>query len=204
MQEVVKSVYFDQDTILDAIQTLYCPDGFECDITYGKGGFYKNRPRPSKCFDIQPMDVCVTKADSACLPLSKHGVSNLIFDPPFLTYIRDARKGNGSMVMSNQFGGYWKYEELETHYKDTLKESARVLCYRGIMVFKCQDIIHNHKMHCTHANVIQWASEVALRLVDLFVLVAKHRMPSPNRKGRQKHARIFHSYFLVLENTNKQ
>jgi hypothetical protein len=30
-------------------------------------------------------------------------------------------------------------------------------------------------------------------------LTAKHRMPSP-QKGKQRHARIFHSYFLVLEN----
>ena len=36
-------------------------------------------------------------------------------------------------------------------------------------------------------------------LADLFVLPAKHRLPSPNRAGTQKHARIFHSYFLVLE-----
>jgi len=74
----------------------------------------------------------------------------------------------------------------------------RVLKKKGIMVIKCQDIIHNHKMHCTHVNVINWAAGM-FRLKDLFVLPAKHRMPSPNRKGVQKHARIFHSYFLVLE-----
>lgn len=27
----------------------------------------------------------------------------------------------------------------------------------------------------------------------------KHRLPSPNRLGVQRHARIFHSYFLVLQ-----
>jgi hypothetical protein len=54
-------------------------------------------------------------------------------------------------------------------------------------------------MHATHANVIEWAKDAGFRLKDLFILAAKHRMPSPNRKGKQKHARIFHSYFLVFE-----
>ena len=74
----------------------------------------------------------------------------------------------------------------------------------AILVFKCQDIIHNHKMHCTHANVIFWAEIEGFRLADLFVLPAKHRLPSPNRAGTQKHARIFHSYFLVLERGGKK
>jgi len=46
--------------------------------------------------------------------------------------------------------------------------------------------------------MIEWCSEW-FRLKDLFVLPAKHRLPSPNRVGKQKHARIFHSYFLVFE-----
>jgi hypothetical protein len=33
----------------------------------------------------------------------------------------------------------------------------------------------------------------------MFILAANHRMPSPNRAGAQKHARIFHSYFLVFK-----
>jgi len=102
------------------------------------------------------------------------------------------------MVMAKRFAGYWRYDELETHYRTTLQETARILKRGGILVFKCQDIIHNHKIHCTHANVLQWGA-TWFRLKDLFVLAAKHRMPSPNRAGTQKHARIFHSYFLVLE-----
>ena len=102
------------------------------------------------------------------------------------------------MVMAKRFAGYWKYAELEQHYRHTLREAQRVLKPGGVMVFKCQDIIHNHKMHCTHANVLLWAAAEGFRLVDLFVLPAKHRLPSPNRAGTQRHARIFHSYFIVL------
>jgi hypothetical protein len=102
------------------------------------------------------------------------------------------------MAMAKRFSGYWRYDELADHYQQTAKEAGRIIKKKGIFVVKCQDIIHNHKMHCTHANMIQWCAEW-FRLKDLFVLPAKHRMPSPNRKGSQKHARIFHSYFLVFE-----
>jgi DNA modification methylase len=78
-----------------------------------------------------------------------------------------------------------------------LIECFRVLKNKGIMVFKCQDIIHNHRLHSTHVNVINWANGF-FRLKDMFILNAKHRMPMPNQKT-QKHARIYHSYFLILE-----
>lgn len=70
------------------------------------------------------------------------------------------------------------------------------------MVFKCQDIIHNHRMHCTHYNVIKWAECEGFRLVDLFILTAKSRMPGP-QKGKQRHARVWHSYFLVFEKCSR-
>lgn len=93
-EEVVRSVYFEQDEILRGIIKLHCPNGFDCDMTYGNGRFWQNLPQP-------------------------------------------------------------KHKE-------------------------------------------------GFRLLDLFVLSAKHRLPSPNRVGIQKHARIFHSYFLVLERIGKK
>lgn len=199
MNEVVKSVSFDQVEILKGIQTLYCPQGFDCDVTYGNGKFYGDIPPPILKFDIDPQADNVTKACSTALPLIDGCLNSVVFDPPFLTYVRAGREGNGKMIMATRFAGYWRYDELETHYKGTLAESRRVLRKGGILIFKCQDIIHNHRMHCTHGNVIKWAEDVGMRLVDLFILPAKHRLPSPNRGGKQKHARIFHSYFLVFE-----
>jgi hypothetical protein len=197
--EVVRSVYFDQDEILRGIMKLHSPEGFDCDMTYGNGQFWKNLPQPRLRFDIDPQVVGVQQACSRMLPVEAQSLRSVVFDPPFLTYVRAGREGNGSMVMAKRFAGYWRYDELEGHYRETISEAYRVLKPGGVLVFKCQDIIHNHKMHCTHANVIFWAETEGFRLVDLFVLPAKHRLPSPNRAGTQKHARIFHSYFLVLE-----
>lgn len=126
-------------------------------------------------------------------------LGNAVFDPPFLTYVKAGRAHkSGNVALTSRFGGYYTYGELEAHYRGTLKECRRVLKPLGRLVFKCQDVIHNHRMHCTHVNVINWASQEGFRLLDLFVLPAKFRMPGP-QKGQQRHARVFHSYFLVLE-----
>jgi hypothetical protein len=196
---VVKSIYSNQSDILRAIQHLHCPDGFDCDLTYGNGAFWRDLPSPKYKFDIDPQKPEVEQASSDNVPLPEGSLGSIVFDPPFLTYVRAGREGNGTMIMAKRFAGYWRYDELEAHYRSTLVESARLLRKNGVLVFKCQDVIHNHRMHCTHANVIQWAVEAGFRLLDLFILAANHRMPSPNRKGTQKHARVFHSYFLVFK-----
>jgi hypothetical protein len=202
---VLRSVYENQHDILDAIKSLHCPEGFECDMTYGNGQFWKRQPRPKYCFDIDPQQPEATQADSRALPLPPSSLSNCVFDPPFLTYVKKAREHKGGKVaMTARFGGYWRYDELEDHYRDTISEAYRVLRPKGKMIFKCQDIIHNHKMHCTHYRTIMMAEIEGFRLADLFILPAKHRMPSP-QKGTQRHARVFHSYFLVFEkDANRQ
>ncbi len=199
---MIRSVYYDQIDILKSIMTLCNIDRFCADITYGNGKFYGEIQEPLFKSDICPQVEGVVECSSSSLPMDPGHINSLVFDPPFLTYVRAAREGNGNMVMAKRFGGYWRYDELETHYKETLIEAHRVLSKKGVMVFKCQDIIHNHKMHCTHINVMKW-SEGLFRLKDLFILPAKSRMPIPQQKGTktktQKHARIFHSYFMVLE-----
>jgi tRNA G10 N-methylase Trm11 len=197
---MIKSVYDKQDDILRAILSLHCPEGFECDLTYGNGSFWKTIPAPHFKFDITPLHEGVQASLSSETPLPSGSLNNAVFDPPFITYVKGGRAHGGEkkMVMSARFGGYWAYSELEQHYKDTLMECGRILKRGGVLVFKCQDIIHNHRMHCTHASVIEWARHEGFRLLDLFVLAANSRIP---RQGQhtQKHARIFHSYFLVFK-----
>jgi hypothetical protein len=198
---LVKSISHSQREILDSIQRLHVPDGFECDATYGNGSFWNGVDRPRLCYDINPLFPFVAQADSQCLPVEAGSLGSLVFDPPFLTYIREQRDGNGKMALARRFSGYWRYDELQEHYLHSISEAYRVLRKSGVMVFKCQDIVHNHKFHCTHAMVITMAEAEGFRLADLYILLATHRMPSPNRLGTQKHGRIFHSYFLVLKKT---
>ena len=196
----IQSVSYDQNYIIESILKLCDLERFDVDMTYGNGGFWKTQPNPVFQFDIDPQTADTKKASSDDLPLLNESVKSVIFDPPFLTYIKSGRDHNS--VMGKRFSGYWRYEELEEHYKKTIQEAHRILAKKGIFVVKCQDIIHNHKMHCTHINVVNWALGM-FRLKDLFVLAAKHRMAVPQTEGTkkkvQKHARVHHSYFLVLE-----
>jgi len=197
---MIRSVYYDQIDILKSIMELCGINRFCADVTYGNGKFYGDIEKPIFKGDISPQVEGVTECSSSSLPVEDCQFKSLVFDPPFLTYVKQAREHNS--IMAKRFGGYWRYDELEKHYRETLIEANRVLDKKGIMVFKCQDIIHNHKMHCTHMNVIEW-SKGMFRLKDLFILPAKRRMPMPQQEGAkkrvQKHARIFHSYFMVLE-----
>jgi hypothetical protein len=196
----IPSVSFSQNEILHSILHLNNLVTFDADLTYGNGGFYKSIPMPKHRFDIdESLENCIN-ASSTNTPLADKSIMSCIFDPPFLTYVKAARQHNS--IMSKRFGGYWRYDELQEHYTQTIKEAHRILAHKGVFVIKCQDIIHNHKMHPTHINVVNWADPM-FRLKDLFVLSAKSRMPMPVKVGeakrRQKHARIFHSYFLVFE-----
>lgn len=199
---MIPSVSYDQKEIISWIMELCGIDRFCADVTYGNGQFYKSIPEPVRKFDISPQVDGVEQSCSTKLPVDDCAFKSLMFDPPFLTYIKAAREGNGDMVMAKRFGGYWRYDELEAHYRGTIDEAHRVLSKKGVLVVKCQDIIHNHKMHCTHVNVVNWANG-KFRIKDLFVLPAKHRMPMPEKDGekkrKQKHARVHHSYFLVFE-----
>jgi hypothetical protein len=195
-----KSYSDDQNDIIEAIMDINGIDRFDIDLTYGNGNFYKNFPEPLIKIDIDPQQPDVIEASSVEVPLPNGCVSSVMFDPPFLTYIKSGRDHNS--IMGKRFAGYWRYDELEDHYRGTLKEAARLLCREGVMVIKCQDIIHNHTMHPTHINITQWMLPW-FRLKDLFILTAKHRMPMPEKEGdakrKQKHARVHHSYFMVLE-----
>jgi hypothetical protein len=195
----IPSVFYNQHEILDAIVKIHCPSGFDADVTYGNGCFYKHMTPPALKFDIDPQVDGVVSASSCHLPVADSSIGSLVFDPPFLTYVKDGRNHkDGATVITKRFGGYWSYDDLVTHYTESIAESYRVLRKKGKMVIKCQDIVHNHRLHCTHSKVIEWGEHFGFRLLDIFVLCAKHRMPSP-QKGTQRHARIHHSFFIVLE-----
>tara|TARA_R100000541_G_C1865398_1_gene79934 strand:+ start:83 stop:715 length:633 start_codon:yes stop_codon:yes gene_type:complete len=203
--KLIKSCSYNQHEILKNILSLCNLDKFDADLTFGNGSFYKDIPEPDYKFDIDPnakQHNNVILADSANIPLETKSLKSLVFDPPFMTYVKSGRTGNGNMIMAKRFGGYWRYDELEEHYKNTIIEAHRLLIEKGVMVFKCQDIVHNHKLHPTHIFIHEWIENL-FRLKDLFVLTAKNRMAIPQTKGTatkvQKHARVHHSYFLVLE-----
>jgi len=207
---MIKTTSYDQTEILTAIMELHNNgEMFDCDVTFGNGGFYKRMAsRPGLRFDIHEGLADTITASSTNIPVINDALKSVVFDPPFLCYVKASKPGarneNGGMVMADKFSGYWRYNELEEHYRQTFADVARVLRDKGIMILKCQDIIHNHALKPTHILATVWAAEVGFRLLDMFILNAKHRMPQPKVNGqrpKQKHARVYHSYFMVFKVT---
>jgi hypothetical protein len=189
--EHIKSIGYNQSNILQDIMTLYCHDGFECDLTYSTGCFYKSLPKPSFKFDINPQALDVVKATSCNIPVVNEAFKSVVFDPPF----EICTTGNG--VQQRRFGYYKSLDALLNFYDESIKEIYRVLRKKGILVFKCQDLTKSSKNDFVHIAVHQKAAKHGFFALDLFILLAKQRIISPKHKN-QKHARKYHSYLWVF------
>lgn len=205
MGKIIKSVNVCQSDIIKDIISLYVKCGkIDCDSTYSIGKFYDNTgvEQPMFKFDINPQKEFVEKADATQLPLENESISCLMFDPPFLATtgksLKDETENN---VINKRFGVYPNEKLLHKFYYDALKEGYRVLKYNGIMIFKCQDKVSSGKQYMSHVYIINKAIDVGFYPIDLFVLIAKNRLIA-NWQRNQKHARKFHSYFLVLKKCN--
>jgi hypothetical protein len=192
---LVKSISNSQEEILQWIIDLYCPNGWECDPTYSTGAFYKNFPAPRIKLDISPQAPGTIAGDVQALPLRNNSLSSIMFDPPFLGGWKSEGK---SGIMKERFSTYKTIPDLWVMYKNALAELYRVLREDGILIFKCQDTVENHRNYFSHCQVMNDAVALGFCPVDLFILLAMNRPIQANLKA-QKHARKFHSYFWVFK-----
>lgn len=194
--ELIKTVESDQIVILQNIMKLFCPEGFECDPTYSKGNFYKGGliPQPKYKFDLAPQVDGVIQADCRNIPLPIDSINSLIFDPPFVgASIKDGKTG----IIKDRFGFMRKVTDLWGMYKEALLEFHRVLKPNGVLVFKCQDVVEDHKNFFSHCQIMKDAIQAGFYPKDLFILTAENRIIQHNLK-KQEHARKYHSYFWVF------
>lgn len=193
---IIKSFSFSQDRILQDIMTLYTGD-IQVDATFGSGCFYKRFKRPEFCFDLSPKKDGVIQADCCNLPLDNNSVRTLMFDPPFL-----ARTGPGA-IMKSRFGELvGTIEDLHNFYFLSLREFHRVLATGGWLVFKCQDGVLSGVNNNTYVKICNMAESLGLSWIDMFIILAKRRMTHPKQKV-QRHARKFHSYFVIFKKKGK-
>ncbi len=193
---IIKSISYSQEEILNWILQLYCPNGFDLDPTYSKGVFYKNIQEPRLKFDLKPQIEGVQQANCTNLPIETRSLKSIVFDPPFVAAIP---KKEATGIIIKRFGYYRNIQtELWNMYYKALEEFYRILKFDGILVFKCQDTIDNGKQYFSHVEIINVAIKLGFYPKDLFVLLAKSRLMSPNMR-MQQHARKFHSYFLIFK-----
>lgn len=194
---LIETVSESQTEILNNIIKLYCPEGFDLDPTYSTGVFYKSVPEPRLKYDIAPQKAGVVQADCRDLPLDDHSLGSIVFDPPFIAAIPTGKGKRG--IIRERFGYFRNIDkELWAFYRQSLDEFYRILKPQGILVFKCQDTIDSGKQCLSHAEIIYHACKIGFYPIDLFVLLARSVLISPNMLNQQ-HARKSHCYFLVFK-----
>lgn len=192
---MIKTVYSNDQDIIKAILELHVKsDTFDIDPTYSKGKFYKGLNQPLLKFDLYPQTEDTVQSSSDNLPLADNSVTSICFDPPFLAgYTKQVPTG----VIGKRFHGFRYMSDVWEYYAKSLTEFHRILKPKGIIAFKCQDTISSGKQFWSHLYVMQTAKEKGFYVKDLFIQVASNRMIGHNHHT-QKHARKFHSYWLVL------
>lgn len=204
--EMITSINYSQIDIIQNIIQLYIPQGkIDADVTYSKGVFYKNGniQEPQYKFDINPQTVDTVQADCRNLPLPDNSINSLMFDPPFLaTSGKSLSTQENNNLILRRFGYYRNEKELHKFYQDALNEFNRVLINNGILIVKCQDKISSGKQYLSHVFIINQAIEQGFYPEDIFILLAKSRIVADWQIKNQKHARKFHSYFIVFRKSN--
>lgn len=196
--KIIKTISYDQEEIIKWIINLYCPNGIELDPTYSKGIFYKNIPGPSLQYDLIPQTKETIKADCKNLPLADNSINSIMFDPPFTAgYGKNAPGG----IIRKRFDMFRYMNDCWKMYHKSLTEFYRILKNKGVLIFKCQDTISSGKQYLSHIEIINYAIRLGFYPKDIFILLAKNRIIGHNH-NIQKHARKFHSYFLVLIKQN--
>lgn len=210
--ETIKSVNTSQEQIISDILKLHSKDGWvDLDPTYSKGQFYKSGlvPQPLIKSDLEPQTEDTIQSNSDNLSfLENESINTIMFDPPFVIVGRGlTHKTNkeGSSKIAKRFGGYGNFEDLKKHYYNSLKEFYRVLKPNGIVVFKFQNTVSGGKQHFTHYFVLKSALELGFYPKDEFVLHNKSKLTSfGGRWKTQRHTMKHHSFFVVLEKSNKK
>lgn len=194
--EMITTVNHDQQAILKNIIALYLGGKtFDCDPTFSKGVIWDGLSHPPRKYDIKPQAPGVVEASATSLPLADASLNSIFYDPPFLI-----RTGKGS-VIKDRFSDFPSIAELWQFYRDSLVEFHRVLKHKGIVAFKCQDLISSGEQVASQYEIMRMAFDIGYRWMDTFILVSDHPIVSPQR---QKHARKIHSYFIVFQKFNKR
>lgn len=195
---MIKTTNYSQLEIISNIIDLHIPGrSIELDPTYSKGNFYNKGivSEPIEKFDLFPQTEDTKQASAESLPHRDNQIKSIMFDPPFIVGFT---KNKPTGIIGKRFHGFRYISDLWEWYEKCLEEFYRILEPNGILIFKCQDTVSSGKNWFSHVHIMNHAEKIGFYNKDLFVLLAKNRIIGHNHKN-QKHARKFHSYFLVLQ-----
>lgn len=133
-----------QTQALYAIQELHNEGtGLELDPMFNVGSMYGDgqlTPFPALKFDVKPLHDCVQFASADALPIESNTIRSMVLDPPWLIHSPGTKN-----KLATRYGHFKNKKELIDFMKGIINEAYRVLKQDGLLVFKCQDFIHNPK-----------------------------------------------------------
>jgi len=194
---VIRSVFDNQVSLVCAIAELHLQSArFDLDPVFGNGLIHNGLGRPDLTFDIEPKDPLTKEADCRWLPIESESVNSVMFDPPFLA------GGGTTGKMHDRYSSFSNWRELLAFYDASIFEMYRVLNTKGVLVFKCQDLMNGRTQIFSHCEIYKMALELGFYAKDLFILESR-RLMRPHNMKNQLHARKSHTYFWVFENSGK-
>ncbi len=206
---IITNIETNQTNILKSILDLHIPEGkFDLDATYSKGVFYKSGliPKPTYKYDLLPVTKDVSKGDCQNLRMFEdNSIDSCILDLPFIISYGGSleKKSNGkSNVIAHRFNAFRTPKDVQSTYRNSLKEAYRILNKNGICVFKCMDTVSSGNQWWFSHYVHSVAIELGFYVKDKFILLAKNRLTG--KHVRQSHSRKFESYFFVLQKKNSR
>ena len=171
-------------------------EGIELDPMFNKGSMYGDgilTPFPKKRYDLVPLHDSVTQAHAEALPIAAGSIRSMVLDPPWLIH------NSGSVNKIARRYGYLKSrEDLITLIKALIRESYRILQVDGLLVFKCQDFIHNRRKFFMSVIVRNFALKTGFNLIDEFIYVPGSRMRSQVKGMKSYSSHSVFTYFLVF------
>ena len=192
---VIKSISDDQEEILYNILKLYVnKDRYDCDFTYSIGNFYKHIPKPDLKFDKYPQVEGVQPLEQA-ENIPDCSLNSIVVDLPFIVKHHKYIKEQNHII--NRFDCFDSVEELYATNDYILELSYKILAKSGYLVMKTMDICAPRGQVWVSNYVCNKALELGFELVDKFILICPIR--HLYFKGEQRHARKYHSYFLVFK-----
>lgn len=193
--KAVRTAHSDETELVSGMLKLYNGgSAVDVDPCYSKGRVWRDLPSPKHKGDIDPQNTDVEKMDATLLTnFTDSSLDSIFFDPPFLP---SGKLGTGAM--SHRFSHFATLKDMYAMYEQSLKAFFRVLTKRGVVFFKCQDLVNFNRQHLVHVWITNKAVELGFEILDLFVLY-KDRLPMMSTQWRnQVHARKNHCFYLVL------
>lgn len=175
-----------EDVILNSILHLYLNDAetFDCDLTFGDGGFYKYIPRPNACFDKFPKFEGVLDLDlvNTSLPLYK----SVVCDLPH--YIDEKSKETPERFAT--------LKDAYHHHSRMIGIAHNILKPEGVLVYKTTDFVVNGRQEWISDYAIREARAAGFELIDKFIYIVPKRLM--RRHSNQSFATKNHAFFFVF------